>query len=189
MNFAEPNEQYINEKAAEIYAQNKAVGWWDDPDRCIYECLQLVSTEVAEATEGARKDLMDDHLPHHKMEAVELADALIRTLDIGGKLGLKYEPTDIIAILDGLAPAGGDSVGKMHLSITGSVAFMAACVQDGGEEDTSEAYSLLIDAIFMVAWLRGYESLTSIMEEKISYNKNRLDHQRENRARAGGKKF
>ena len=49
----------LNHKALEIYAMNKAVGWWDNPDRCIYETLQLVSTEISEATEGERKNLMD----------------------------------------------------------------------------------------------------------------------------------
>lgn len=64
----------LNDYATRIYEQNKAVGWWDDPDRCLFECLQLISTEVAEATEGERKDLMDDHLPHRKMGAVFTVD-------------------------------------------------------------------------------------------------------------------
>jgi NTP pyrophosphatase (non-canonical NTP hydrolase) len=38
-------------------------------------------SEISEAMEGARKDLMDDKLPHRKMEEVELADLLIRLLD------------------------------------------------------------------------------------------------------------
>lgn len=41
----------------------------------------LVVSEIAEAMEGERKDLMDDHLPHRKMAEVELADALIRIFD------------------------------------------------------------------------------------------------------------
>lgn len=45
------------------------------------ETLMLIVTEVAEAMEGARKNLMDDHLPHRKMEEVELADAVIRAID------------------------------------------------------------------------------------------------------------
>jgi len=32
----------LNELAARIYEQNKAVGWWDDPNRCILQTLQLV---------------------------------------------------------------------------------------------------------------------------------------------------
>jgi len=87
----------FNKLAVEIYEQNKAVGWWDNPDRCLYECLQLVSTEVAEATEAERKDLMDDHIPVRKGGEVELADALIRVLDLGGRLGMTYEEPDVPA--------------------------------------------------------------------------------------------
>ena len=36
----------------------------------------LIVSEIAEAMEGERKDLMDDKLPHRKMAEVELADAL-----------------------------------------------------------------------------------------------------------------
>lgn len=50
--------------------------------------LLLTVTEIAEATEGARKDLMDDKLPHHKMITVELADAIIRACDLAGALNL-----------------------------------------------------------------------------------------------------
>lgn len=43
--------------------------------------LLLVHSEVSEIVEGVRKDVMDDHLPHRKMEEVEAADVLIRLLD------------------------------------------------------------------------------------------------------------
>ena len=80
----------LNQLSQDIHAANVEKGWWDN-DPCIYTKMQLISTEIAEATEGWRKDLMDDHLPHRKMEEVELADALIRTLDLGGRLGLVYD--------------------------------------------------------------------------------------------------
>jgi len=61
--------------------------WWTDPtdgkpipvNRG--EKLMLMVSEIAEAMEGERKNLMDDKLPHRKMAEVELADALIRILD------------------------------------------------------------------------------------------------------------
>ena len=44
----------LNELSKEIHSNNVSVGWWDtDKDGnepCIYEKLQLVSTEIAEAT-------------------------------------------------------------------------------------------------------------------------------------------
>ena len=38
--------------------------------------------------EGVRKGIMDDHLPHRKMEEVEHADAIIRIFDYAGGHGL-----------------------------------------------------------------------------------------------------
>ena len=51
------------------------------------ELLMLITTEIAEAAEGVRKDLMDDHLPHRKMAEVELADAIIRIIDMCNVMG------------------------------------------------------------------------------------------------------
>lgn len=53
------------------------------------ELLALIHSEISEALEGERKDLMDDKLPHRKMAEVELADALIRILDYCG--GFNYD--------------------------------------------------------------------------------------------------
>ena len=66
----------------------REAGWWDsrnlgDP-QTIPACLCLVHSEISEAMEGARKNRMDDHLPHRKALEVELADAMIRILDLAG---------------------------------------------------------------------------------------------------------
>jgi len=71
-------------------------GWWTNKDGSpkttdqvnVGEKLMLIVSEVSEAMEGARKDLMDDKLPDRKMIEVELADALIRIGDLAGFLGL-----------------------------------------------------------------------------------------------------
>jgi len=76
----------INEIQKKIHAQNVEMGWWDKP-REKGTLLMLVVSEVAEAMEGERKDLMDDHLPHRKMAEVELADAVIRILDYAEAFG------------------------------------------------------------------------------------------------------
>lgn len=69
--------------------------WWLDletlefnPDRNVGEMLMLAVTELAEAMEGDRKNLMDSHLPHRPQLEVELADCLIRIFDTAGGLGL-----------------------------------------------------------------------------------------------------
>lgn len=49
------------------------------------EMLMLMVSELSEAMEGERKDLMDDKLPHRKMAEVELADTIIRICDYAGR--------------------------------------------------------------------------------------------------------
>lgn len=50
--------------------------------------LCLIHSEISEAMEGDRKNKMDDHLPHRPSREVELADAVIRILDLAGAYGL-----------------------------------------------------------------------------------------------------
>lgn len=67
-------------------------GWWHDlktgedmrGKRNVGEILCLIHSEISEAMEGARKNLMDDKLPHRPMIEVELADAVIRIFDFAG---------------------------------------------------------------------------------------------------------
>ena len=103
----------LNDYAAEVHQANQK--WWRDIHtgeplkRNVGELLMLTASELAEAAEGSpeynlllmevvkslsrameghRKDLMDDKLPHRKMFEVELADTVIRILDICGGMGL-----------------------------------------------------------------------------------------------------
>lgn len=85
-----------------IHQQNVDAGWWtnietgeslvslseEKPKRNIPEMLMLIVTEISEAMEGHRKNLMDDKLPHRPMLEVELADAVIRICDMAGGLNL-----------------------------------------------------------------------------------------------------
>lgn len=78
---------HVNDLQGYIYNQNVNAGWHSKP-REVGTCLMLIVSEVAEAMEGDRKGLMDDHLPNRKMIEVELADAVIRILDLAGREGL-----------------------------------------------------------------------------------------------------
>lgn len=76
------------------HESSKAAGWHTNletglpVERNVAECLCLIHSEISEALEGHRKNQMDDKLPHRPMIEVELADAMIRILDLGGALNL-----------------------------------------------------------------------------------------------------
>ena len=77
-----------------VHGLAKEAGWWTDlktgkpAKRNKGELICLMHSELSEAMEGVRKDLMDDKLPHRKMEEVELADTVIRILDYAGAFEL-----------------------------------------------------------------------------------------------------
>ena len=177
----------LNKFAQEIYAQNKQVGWWDDPNRCPFECLQLCSTEVAEATEGYRRSLKDDHLPHRDMEEVELADTLIRVLDFGAHHNLKH---DVKIQHEPLLDIENLSIAGYHLAINRAITLLSVNFEgnDLNIDFSDECYSLTINTILEVAGRRGFDILTAA-KEKHAYNKTRADHKRENRIKEFGKKI
>jgi len=169
----------FNKLAKEIHQYNKEAGWWDG-DRSIETALMLVVTEIAEATEGERKDLMDDHLKHRKMGEVELADALIRMLDIGGKLKLDCYPISYIS-------NNSEDIFHIHLDLCDYVLNMYNNLTEYGKTYTEDSYSGFIWQILHADKVMNYDVI-SAMYEKIEYNKTRADHKKENRAKAGGKK-
>ena len=83
---------YLNILALDIH-KNDNHKWWHDMvtgeplNRNIGELIMLMVSELSEAFEAERKDLMDDKLPHRPGAEVELADAIIRILDYAGYKG------------------------------------------------------------------------------------------------------
>lgn len=68
--------------------------WWRDPatgapkDRNVGEMIALMHSELSEALEAHRKNLMDDKLPQFHGIDVELVDCIIRACDL---LGQRYQ--------------------------------------------------------------------------------------------------
>ena len=85
----------LNDYAKEVHKANAK--WWVDIhtnepiERNFGELIALCHSELSEALEGHRKNLQYDKLPHRKMAEVELADCIIRILDIGAGLGMDLQ--------------------------------------------------------------------------------------------------
>lgn len=98
----------LNESARQIFNMNKAKGFWDKP-RNVGELLMLVTSELGEAMEAHRKGRFADFVavdwPHslggewdenfkaHVKDTFEdeIADAVIRLLDLSAGLGIDLE--------------------------------------------------------------------------------------------------
>jgi hypothetical protein len=178
----------LNELAAEIHAANSR--WWHDLetgerlDRNKGEMLMLILSELAEAMEGERKNLRDDHLPERMMAEVELADVLIRIYDFAGGFGYPlYIATDVCL------PLGNRANSLLHICRDiCNVADELERESPYHDEAVGYALSIAIADVYQYAEDCGYD-VDSAMVEKRAYNVTRADHQREARLAAGGKKF
>lgn len=90
-------EQERVDTAASILADtcfhlSNNAGWWkgvwtpSEARELVAQKIALIHSELSEALEADRKDLMDDKLPHRHGVEVELADAVIRIFDLAGAL-------------------------------------------------------------------------------------------------------
>lgn len=87
---------YLGLRAAIELANGTAndAGWYRNPHtgepiaRNFGEVVALMHSELSEALEAHRKNLMDDKLPHRSGMEVELADCVIRIFDTAAALGL-----------------------------------------------------------------------------------------------------
>lgn len=190
-----PTLDQIRERIADIHGRNVTAGWWNDPrtgedlhgKRPALELLALVHSELSEGLEGARKDLMDDKLPHRKMIEVELADAEIRACDIMGGFGL--EPTlDDVPIGSFLQDLRGvdrvsEALGLLHVVVSYAIIGFIH-----GQCAPATGMTFVILALHAVAKKFGYD-LDGARDEKLAFNATRADHKPENRVLAGGKAF
>ncbi|MEO1208413.1 MAG: hypothetical protein AAFX78_02625 [Cyanobacteria bacterium J06638_20] len=178
------NRAKLAEMAVSIHAQNLEMGWWDkwlDNKSDRHEtAMMLVISELGEAMEGDRKDLMDDHLPDYPMFSVELADALIRLLDLAGAYEINFEAVDVELLSY-----------EMHAylrQLTKPEGLYYVCKQIARCNGKSAEVWFGIAGVMALAMTHDID-IIPISEEKIAYNAVRADHKKELRAQKGGKAY
>lgn len=77
----------INELAQQAHAIAVAHGFWNDSSRNIGEAIALIHSELSEALEAARHGNPRSDVINHPQVAEELADAIIRIIDLAAGLG------------------------------------------------------------------------------------------------------
>ena len=180
----------LREYAEHVHELNHR--WWYDKDGKklqlnFGERMQLILSEIAEAMEGYRKDLDDDHLPWYKSIHVELADGVIRLLDCAGA----YEWALDYGKVDFLIPPEETNVAARLLNLSDFVIRIAHNRLDRDPRTwlvDNLAYHF-IDQSFEIAVSTGCHDFWQVVYEKLCYNQTRADHQYSNREQPGGKKF
>ena len=75
-------------KAQEMtYRTASSDGWYKNPETG-EDVVALMHSELSEALEAYRKELMDDNLPHRNGIQAEFADCVIRILDTANTMGI-----------------------------------------------------------------------------------------------------
>jgi len=203
-------------QSREVHADNVRAGWWSDlatgetligvdergrARRNVGELLMLVVSELAEAAEGHLGNLPDDKLPHREMIEVELADAKIRLLDIGGAYGLDYTRTALellgVCAVPELREAG--HMFNVMSALTVITQQVARAMESNRKKNAPDAVlplrsgfevglTLALLLIHELGWTLDLD-VDGAVAEKRAFNASREDHQVENRKKVGGKNY
>lgn len=169
-----------------IHKQNVEAGWWDKP-RSFSVLTNLIQTEISEAVEADRCDLMDDKLVSYKGMPVECADACIRMYDVLSSLDNEdFQGNGVVMfLLD-------HHLGDNHYLL----ALASWCITNAWEEHELESdlvacKEYLVTAIHcLYGVIENYDiDPQFLIREKMAYNRTRADHKKENRAKPHGKAY
>lgn len=174
----------LNPHVLEIHGTAKSKGWWDQP-RKDAESLQLVLSELAEATEEVRNRKPAVYAEYHDVifldaenigarklkpegEAIEILDAVIRLFDWAGFKGLDLDAAMAWQLTAYEIPAGLTPV-EFHFELS-------SVVVDLGRARKAEDQAKLICMFVRMVDAYGKQNawdMEDLMKLKGEYNKTR----------------
>lgn len=181
-----------------VHQDNREMGWWES-ERSTETFHCLFSSELIEAMEGIRKNIMDDKLPHLRNDVVEMADYVIRLMDyLGNEYKDKPEELEMyLGICDEVLLVRMQSLMAFELNtkyISRHLSLMADFERHVRNEDTHKANWVLLGALTgaLAGMQKAYGGdFLAVIEEKRAFNLKRADHKLANRksGKPGAKAF
>lgn len=157
------------------------------------QCLALIHSEISEATIGFIYKKRDKHLPHRTNYEVELADIVIRVMDLLGALKIdvteliiqcKYKRDYIPIRLDLIT----EKLAYLHTYVSMALECYRKNIVIDGQHGLIINLGKVIVNVLILAEFSNID-LFHVIQEKLAYNATRADHTIEARYQHNGKKF
>lgn len=195
-----PTKEELELLQSELYAIYLAAGW-HLKKRSVSQLTNLLHSELSEAMEGNRSNLMDNKLPHYKMEVVEVADFVIRALNWMSDMGhttveLSCESDigqciELSSSMDINEMDFMDYLAELHdcMSYNRAVLLQIQKGQRTGHHHVNSFWLwMAVSICFLIADKYGWD-LMAVIREKNAFNSTRPDHTLEERAKEHGKQY
>lgn len=193
----------LNQLSLKCFNQAYSLGWYTDAETgldtlsssltrkvCpwVVARLALIGSEITEAYDGMILSNPDEHLPKYSNFTVELADTVIRIMDLAGCLNIRNINEQVTKCKD--AELDNSNVTKMvdkwFVHAHNLVSYALEAYRKGYRGLFEKRLAELVSYINDLANVFGL-ALWNAVDDKLVFNANRPDHKLENRQKEGGK--
>jgi len=158
-----------NEMAARIHSNNVAKGFWPGgvAARNVGEALALIHSELTEAYLALQDNGPDDKLPQLLGVEVELADAIIRNLDLGGAYAVDFNDLSLVEVNT------PDSYSSLAEDLLVGHAIVSE-ILEAHRKNQPEFGALIVKLhIYLLEVMHKYDMYVGAIELKVEFNETR----------------